>query len=107
MKRFKNFTVIILSFLVLFVIVFFCEAQNNSEWVFDHWNNDKDNVFKLAKEQDRYVFLYIGLQGCPSCERVSSVFANPENRLSVMIDDKIKKITKGTNMVVGVEYHII
>ena len=87
MKRFRRLAVIIFSFFVLFTNVFFNKAQNNSEWVFDHWNNDKDNVFKLANEQDKYIFLFVGLQNCSSCERISSIFANPENRLSAFIDD--------------------
>jgi len=87
MNRFKGFTVIIFSFFVLFSNVFFSEAQNNSEWVFDRWSRDKDEVFKLAKEQDRYVFLFFGLQNCTSCRAISEIFANQENRLSAIVED--------------------
>jgi len=87
MYRLRSITVLLISVSLLFSNVFFSEAQNNSEWVFDHWNKDKDNVFKLAKEQDRYVFLFFGLQNCSNCRTISEIFANPENRLSAIVED--------------------
>jgi len=87
MDRLRSIVVSLVSISLLFSNVFFSKAQDNSEWVFDNWSRDKDEVFKLAKEQDRYVFLFFGLQNCSNCRAISEIFANPENRLSAIVED--------------------
>jgi thioredoxin-related protein len=87
MKRLRIIVVLLISIMLLFANFSSGKAQDNSEWVFTHWNTDKDKVLKLAKEQDRYIFLFVGLHNCSSCGRVSSIFANTENRLDAFIDE--------------------
>ena len=65
---------------------FFSKAQDYTEWVYNNWNRDKEKVFELAKEQDRYIFLFAGLQGCPYCGRTSTNFGKPDNPLRPIID---------------------
>jgi len=65
---------------------FLCKAQDYTEWVYNNWYSDKEQVFRLAKEQDRYVFLFAGLRGCPICGRTSTNFGKPDNPLRPIID---------------------
>ena len=87
MARLRSIIVLLVTVSLLFSNVFFSKAQDNSEWVYNNWNRNKDSVFKLAKEQDRYVFLFFGLQDCSNCRTISEIFANPENRLSDIVED--------------------
>ena len=32
------------------------------------WHYDKDEVFKLAKEQDKFIFMFMGRAGCHNCQ---------------------------------------
>ena len=66
--------------------VFFSKAQDYTEWVYNHWNSDKDLVFKLAKEQDRYIFLFLGRRNCPFSGRTSTNFGMPDSPLRPIID---------------------
>jgi thioredoxin-related protein len=38
------------------------------------WSQDKEEVFRLAKEQDRYILLFIGRPTCSNCQKISDIF---------------------------------
>ena len=70
MKKLKICTVLIFF---LFAYVFSGVAQ-----VWDEWSHDKDEVFEKAKEADKFVLLFAGLDICPVCQFTSSVFLNEQ-----------------------------
>ena len=41
------------------------------ELIQKYWLRDKEEVFRLAKEQDKYIFLLIGRYSCPNCQKVT------------------------------------
>ena len=77
---------VLLISVFLFYGAFFSRAQDYSEWVYSHWNSDKEKVFKLAKEQDRYIFLFFGRRYCPYSGRTSTIFGIPDSQLRPIID---------------------
>ena len=77
---------VLLISIFLFCIAFISKAQDYTEWVYKNWNSDKEKVFKLAKEQDRYIFLFLGRQYCTASGRTSTNFGKPDNPLRPIID---------------------
>jgi len=67
MNYLRSFTVLVISTLLLLFCTFISSAQ------FFRWNQEKDEVFKLAKEQDRFILLFVGRTNCPICQRTSDI----------------------------------
>ena len=45
--------------------------------VMQNWNKDKDKAFTMAKEQDKFIILFVGHNTCPVCQGVSDILNNP------------------------------
>ena len=58
---------------------FFCAAEDLT------WTYDKEEAFRLAKEQDKYVLLFVGNPGCGICNGIIANFTN-EQPLRQIID---------------------
>ena len=56
--------------------------------VMQTWSQNKDYVFKLAKEQDKFLLLFFGHTGCAYCEGTSDKFANPGYPFKKIIADQ-------------------
>ncbi|MDR0796749.1 MAG: thioredoxin family protein [Tannerella sp.] len=84
MNNLKKIKVLTISTLLLFSGVFFSEAQ---DYAVKNWNKDKDEVFKLAKEQGKFILLFAGRESCGNCQHTSDVFNDPERPLKQIIDD--------------------
>ena len=68
---------------VLLCLLFFCASSGVAQ-VWEEWSRDKDEVFEKAKEEDRFVLLFAGLDICPICQFTSGVFLDkqgPHNSL--------------------------
>jgi len=87
MNQFKIITTLIISILLLFSASFFSHAQDYETWVMDHWSKDKEEAFKMAKEQDKFILLFVGRPTCPTCRATSELFCNPENPFLEIFDD--------------------
>ena len=62
------------------------EPVNYSSEAFK-WNQDKDEVFKSAKEQDKFILLFVGRTTCGACQDMSELFCNPENPFKQILND--------------------
>ena len=80
--------------LFLFSSPFFSQAQGYEHWVMDNWNKDKDEAFKMAKEQDKFVLLFVGRPTCPKCQETSELFCNPEKTVKTIIDENFSTLYK-------------
>jgi len=90
----RKCTVLIISALSLFAARFFSVAQEYETWVMDNWSQDKEEVFKEAKEQDKFVLLFVGRPTCPKCKETSELFSNPENAIKTFIEDNFVTLYK-------------
>ena len=75
MSNFKNLAVLAILAVSLFSNAIFCEAQV----VFKQWNKNKDEVFKMAKEQDKFILLATGHNNCPHCQGISDILGANDN----------------------------
>ena len=87
MSHFKTISILTLSALFLFTGAFFSHAQDYSEWVMENWNKDKEEVFKTAKEQDKFILLFVGRPTCGACQDMSEMLCNPDNPFKQILDD--------------------
>ena len=69
MNNLRSFIVLTVSTLLLFSCADHVTAQ------FISWSQDRDKVFRLAKEQDRYVLLFIGRTTCAISKRTSDILS--------------------------------
>ena len=69
MNYLKSFIVLSISTLMLFSGVHHVTAQ------FFNWSQDRDEVFRLAKEQDKYVLLFVGRETCSISKRTSDILS--------------------------------
>ena len=84
----KNFTILTTCTLLFFLGTSYIKAQgvsNSGEWVYENWYTDKEKVFELAKEQDKLIFLFFGLNGCDYCAYASYLFSDTKNSLASTI----------------------
>ena len=84
----KIFTVLTVSFLCLFPCSIFSHAQDYKTWVMDHWHKDKEVAFKEAKEQDKFILLFVGRPTCSACQDMSELLCDPANPIKQILDDK-------------------
>ena len=84
----------LLAMLLLFSTPFFSQAQDYEHWVMDHWNQDKAEAFKVAKEQDKFVLLFVGRPTCTKCQETSELFCNPDNDIKTYIDENFSTLYK-------------
>ncbi len=85
------------------LIVYFEIFSTYSKWIVDNWNRNKEQVFKLADEQDKFVLLLIGPSSCNYCLTTSDIFYNPEmSSLKKVIEDNY--IPWYSNSTIGLEY---
>ena len=61
------------SFMVFSTVLLFTGAYQVAAQSFN-WSQNKDEVFRLAKEQDRFILLFVGRSDCPICQRTSDIF---------------------------------
>ena len=94
MNYLKKTTVFAISALLLFASPFFSAAQDYETWVMDNWSKDKEEAFKQAKEQDKFVLLFVGRPTCPKCKETSELFCNPENSIKTFIEDNFITLYK-------------
>jgi len=86
MKEFRRITVLTVSMLLL-SIPFISHAQGYDQWVMEKWNKDKEEVFKLAKEQDRFILLFVGRPTCPFCKNMSTWLCDPDSPYKVYVEE--------------------
>ena len=84
----KFITVLTVNALLLFFGSFFSHTQDYKTWVMDNWNKDKEETFKEAKEQDKFVLLFVGRPTCTACQDMSEMLCNPDNPFNQILDDK-------------------
>ena len=82
MNSLKSITVFTICTLFMFSGSFFSAAQ-----VTFTWNQDKDEVFKMAKEEDKFILLFVGRPTCPICQRTYGYFTDSEGPLMPVIDE--------------------
>ena len=82
MNNIRSLTVSITSFIVLITCAFVCSAASMSDW-----ENDREKVFKLAKEQDKFIVLFVGRPTCPISQGTYTNFTDPAGPLKKMLDD--------------------
>ena len=90
----KIITVLTVNALLLFSGSFSGHAQDYKTWVMDHWNKDKEEAFKEAKEQDKFILLFVGRPTCGACQDMSEMYCNPENPFKQILDDKYVTLYK-------------
>ena len=83
MNYLKHLSVTALSAILLWGGSFFCTAQSAFEW-----NTNKEEVFKQAKEQDKFILLLVGRTTCPACQDMSEMLCNPANPFKQILDEK-------------------
>ena len=94
MNYLKKITVFAISALLLFAGPFFSAAQDYETWVMDNWSKDKEEAFKQAKEQDKFVLLFVGRPTCPTCRAMSELFCNPDNPFLQIFEDNFVTLYK-------------
>ena len=83
----KIFTVLTISVLFLFPCSIFSQTQGYKTWVMENWNKDKEDAFKAAKEQDKFILLFVGRPTCTACQDMSELLCDPENPFQQILDD--------------------
>ena len=84
MKKMKRLTVITISSLILLSNTIFSFAEDLV------WNEgDKEEIFNMAKAQDRFVLLFVGNTGyyCAHCRASFEIFNDPSGPHRKIIDD--------------------
>lgn len=81
MNRLRKLTIFAATSLLLCLNSFFCTAEDLI------WLEDKNEVFRLAKEQDKQIFLLVGRPTCGNCQRTFGYFNDPEGPLRQIIED--------------------
>ena len=92
MSYFKKPSLLAFCALLLIFPSFFSHAQDYEHWVMDHWNRDKEKAFTEAKEQDKFVLLFVGRPTCPKCRETSELFCNPESPVKTLIDENFSTL---------------
>ena len=82
MDNFRRLTVITISVIFLLSGAFLCEAQYPRGWY-----TARSTVFRYAKEQDKYILLFVGVAGCPNCQNTYTKFNIPDSPVKKMLDD--------------------
>ncbi|MDR2915182.1 MAG: hypothetical protein LBV74_10185 [Tannerella sp.] len=77
----KSFATIIITALSLCSNTLFCIADDVV------WYQDKEEVFRLAKEQDKYIFLLSGRPTCGNCNRTFGYINNDDEPLKQIAND--------------------
>ena len=80
MTHLKRLTIVLISAIMLFSNALICTATD-LEWP----EGAKEDILKLAKEQDRFVLLFVGNYDCPLCKYSWTLF--DENPLRMIIED--------------------
>ena len=88
MNNIRSLTVSIISSMLLISSAFVCSAANMTDW-----EKDQAKVFSLAKEQDKFILLFVGRPSCPISQNTYANFTGP---LKKMLDD---------NYVIWYSYH--
>jgi len=92
MNNIKSITVSAICAIMMFSSALFNSLNGQSSpntWCYDNWSKEKDEVFELAKKQDKFVFLFIGYSECKFCGgQVNPLFADPANGLAEKVADK-------------------
>ena len=91
MKSIKSLTVSIISSILLISCAFVCGAASMNDW-----EENQEKVFKMAKEQDKYIVLFVGRPTCPICKNTYANFTNPADPLKKILDD---------NYIIWYSYH--
>ena len=78
----KRLTVITIFSCLLFANAFHCFADE-LKWL----ENDKEEIIKMAKEQDRFILLFVGNHDCPLCNISLQYFNDPSGKLRKIIDE--------------------
>ena len=93
MINLKRICIFVISALILFIntdlfaSVLADEQDNDFETIIQKsWHTNKDEAFRLAKEQDKYIFLLIGKYTCPKCH--ATVVALNDASLSKIIENE-------------------
>ena len=82
MRCFKYLTGITIAILLLFFKPLFCFADDLI-W----YEEEKEVIFEMAKEQDKFVLLFVGNHDCPLCQISFGYFNDPAGKLRKIIDD--------------------
>ena len=110
MNHLRNFSLFIFSALALFFSITLSAAENVSLNVCDdnvvtvqpraedaeeeasivellqNWHREKDEVFRIARKQDKFIFLLIGRYECPRCHATIAQFK--DEQLSKIVDNE-------------------
>lgn len=77
-----NLKVVAFTLLFVFSTAFFCLADDLI-WLED----EKEAIFNMAKEQDKFVLLLVGDRNCPLCNSAMQYFNDPTDKLRKIIDE--------------------
>ena len=94
MNYFKIITVLTINALLLFSFPFSSHAEGYETWVMDNWSKDKEEAFRMAKEQDKFILLFVGRPTCPTCQLMSELLCNPENPFIEIFEDNFVTLYK-------------
>jgi len=82
MKNFGRLFASMIFFVLMFSSSFFCLASYPNDWL-----RDKDQVFKMAIEQDKFILLFIGKTSCPICLNTNAYFNNSAWPLKKILEE--------------------
>jgi len=92
MKKLEVVIVIVIS--VLFLSPSFSKAQAYNQWVMEKWSKDKEKAFKEAKEQEKFVLLFVGRPACGACKDMSELLCNPDNPYKEILEENFVTLYK-------------
>ena len=64
------------------------DAEDMEELVNKYWLREKDDVFRLANEQDKFILLLVGRMVCPNCQKVTK-FLSEDPLLKLISEEYI------------------
>ena len=62
------------------------DAEEMKELVERYWHTDKAEVFRLAEEQDKFIFLLSGRFGCHQCQNITKILS--EEPLLTLVNEE-------------------
>ena len=82
MKNVKCITLSTIYSMLLISCAFVCSAASMTDW-----EKNQEKVFKMAKEQDKFIVLFVGRSTCGICKSNYSIYTNPEWPVKQILDD--------------------
>ena len=82
MKNFRSLTLSIIFFIFLISCTFLCSAASINDW-----EKNQEKVFRMAKEQDKFIVLFVGRPTCPICQNTYTNYTNPAAPVKKILDD--------------------